>query len=56
MSIFTNLFKARNKSPNRIVGNAYRSFLENSTPGKLVTERVVMQMTDVYSCMRILVF
>ena len=53
MSIFSGLFKSRDKPQNRTVGSSYR-FLFVATSGKTVTERSAMQMTAVYSCMRIL--
>ena len=54
MSIFTNLFHSRDKPTNRTPGSAYRFFLGGTTSGKVVTERTAMQMTAVYSCVRIL--
>lgn len=36
------------------VGSSFSFFLGNSTSGKVVTERSAMQMTAVYSCVRIL--
>ena len=38
----------------RTSGSAYSFFLGNSTSGKRVNERTAMQMTAVYSCVRIL--
>ena len=54
MSIFTGLFRSRDKPQNRTAGSSYSFFLGNSTAGKAVTERSAMQMTAVYSCVRIL--
>lgn len=54
MSIFSGLFHSRDKPKNTTSGSAYRFFLGNSTSGKTVTERSAMQMTAVYSCVRIL--
>ncbi len=54
MSMFSGLFKARDKPTNRTAGSSYTFFLGNSTSGKPVTERSAMQMTAVYSCVRIL--
>ena len=54
MSIFSKIFKARDKPQNRTAGSAYSFFLGGSTAGKTVTERSAMQMTAVYSCVRIL--
>ena len=54
MGILSGLFKARDKPQNRTSGSAYSFFLGNSTSGKKVSERSAMQMTAVYSCVRIL--
>ena len=54
MSIFSGLFKSRDKPTNRTPGSAYSFFLGGTTSGKAVTERTAMQMTAVYSCVRIL--
>lgn len=54
MGILSGLFKSRDKPTNRTAGSAYNFFLGSSTAGKLVTERTAMQMTAVYSCVRIL--
>lgn len=54
MSILNGIFKARDKPSNATSGSAYRFFLGGSTSGKPVTERTAMQMTAVYSCVRIL--
>ena len=53
-SIFTSIFKARDKPKNSTVGSTYRAYFGGSTSGKSVTERSAMQMTAVYSCVRIL--
>lgn len=52
--IFAGLFKSRDKPQNRVVENNYAFFMGGTTSGKTVTERSVMQMTAVYSCVRIL--
>lgn len=44
----------RNKPTNATAGSGYRFLFGNSTSGKNVTERSAMQMTAVYSCVRIL--
>ena len=49
MSIFSGLFKSRDKPKNSIAGIAYRFYMGSSTAGKNVTERSAMQMTAVYS-------
>lgn len=54
MSIFSGLFKSRDKPQNRMAGSNYAFFLGGTTSGKAVTERSAMQMTAVYSCVRIL--
>ena len=53
MNIFQ-VFKSRDKPQNRTPGSSYAFFLGGSTSGKAVTERSAMQMTAVYSCVRIL--
>ena len=54
MGIFSGLFKSRDKPINRTAGSSYSFFLGGTTSGKAVTERSAMQMTAVYSCVRIL--
>lgn len=54
MGIFSGLFKSRDKPENRTVGSGYTFFVGGTTSGKTVTERSAMQMTAVYSCVRIL--
>ncbi len=54
MSILTGLFKSRDKPINSTTGSAYRFFFGGTTAGKPVNERSSMQMTAVYSCVRIL--
>ena len=54
MSIFSGLFRSRDKPQNRTAGSAYTFFAGSSTAGKSVTERSAMQMTAVYACVRIL--
>jgi HK97 family phage portal protein len=54
MSIFSGLFRSRDKPTNATSGSSYRFFMGGSTSGKNVTERSAMQMTAVYSCVRIL--
>ena len=54
MGIFSGLFRTRDKPTNATSGSAYRFFLGGTTSGKAVTERSAMQMTAVYSCVRIL--
>lgn len=54
MGIFDTFFKSRDKPENRTSGSAYSFFFGSSTAGKRVNERSAMQMTAVYSCVRIL--
>lgn len=54
MGLFSGLFNSRDKPENRTAGSAYSFFLGASTSGKRVNERSAMQMTAVYSCVRIL--
>ena len=54
MSIFTGLFRSRDKPQNRTAGSNYSFFMGGSASGKQVNERTSMQMTAVYSCVRIL--
>ena len=54
MGNLSGLFRSRDKPQNRTAGSAYTFFMGGSTAGKSVTERSAMQMTAVYSCVRIL--
>ena len=54
MSIFSGLFRSRDKPKNRTSGSAYTFYTGRTTAGKAVTQRSAMQMTAVYSCVRIL--
>ena len=54
MGLFSGLFRSRDAPKNSTAGSAYRFFLGGSTSGKQVNERSAMQMTAVYSCVRIL--
>ena len=54
MSLFSGLFKSMDKPQNRTAGSNYAFFMGGTTSGKTVTERSAMQMTAVYSCVRIL--
>jgi HK97 family phage portal protein len=54
MGIFSGLFKSRDKPQNSTAGSAYAFYMGGTTSGKAVTERSAMQMTAVYSCVRIL--
>ena len=54
MSFLSSIFRSRDKPTDSTSGSAYRFFLGGTTSGKTVTERSAMQMTAVYSCVRIL--
>lgn len=54
MNYFMKLFKSRDNPKNRINGSSYSFFMGGSSSGNRVTERSAMQMTAVYSCVRIL--
>ena len=54
MGLLSGLFRTRDTPKNSTAGSAYRFFLGTSASGKNVNERSAMQMTAVYSCVRIL--
>ena len=54
MGILSGLFRSRDAPKDSTVGSAYRFFMGGSSSGKQVNERSAMQMTAVYSCVRIL--
>lgn len=54
MGILQGIFKSRDKPQNATSGSAYRFFIGGSSSGKNVNVRSAMQMTAVYSCVRIL--
>ena len=54
MGIFSGLFRSRDKPQNRTPGSSYTFFMGGTSSGKAVTECSAMQMTAVYSCVRIL--
>lgn len=56
MGLINKLFKSRDhpKIENRTVGSSYSFYMGGSSAGKNVNERSAMQMTAVYSCVRIL--
>ena len=43
MSIFSGLFRSRDKPQNRTAGSGYSFFFGGTTAGKAVTERSAMQ-------------
>lgn len=54
MRNLSTLFHSRDKPTNRTAGASYSFFMGGSSAGKNVNERSAMQMTAVYSCVRIL--
>ena len=54
MSIFSGLFHSRDKPQNSLNGGRYFFLYGHTTAGKNVNEMSAMQMTAVYSCVRIL--
>ncbi len=54
MGIFSSIFRSRVSPRDRTSGSAYSFYFGGTTSGKAVTERSAMQMTAVYSCVRIL--
>jgi len=54
MGIISGLFKSRDKPSNRTNGSSYSFLMGGSSSGRRVNERSAMQMTAVYSCVRIL--
>ena len=54
MGILSALFRSRDKPKNSTVGSGYSFFFGGTTSGKRVNEMSAMQMTAVYSCVRIL--
>lgn len=54
MGRFKGLFHSRDKPQDRTVGSSYSFFFGGTTSGKPVNEHTAMQMTAVYSCVRIL--
>ncbi len=54
MGIFSGLFRSRDKPQNSLIGSRYDFFFGGTSSGKAVNEHTAMQMTAVYSCVRIL--
>lgn len=54
MSLLKGIFHSRDKPRNSTSGSGYRYYVGKSTSGKMVTQRSAMQVTAVYSCVRIL--
>ena len=54
MGFLSGIFHSRDAPQNRTAGSAYSFFMGSASSGKRVNERTSMQMTAVYSCVRIL--
>ncbi|MCM1166436.1 MAG: phage portal protein [Lachnospiraceae bacterium] len=54
MGFFSKLFRSRDRPENSTSGSAYAFYFGGTTSGKRVNERTAMQMTAVYSCVRVL--
>ena len=54
MSIFTGLFKSRDKPTNSYDSPSYTYFFGRSNAGKRVTDRTALQHIAVYACVRVL--
>lgn len=54
MGFLSGLFHSRDKPTNSINSSTYRFLFGGSNSGKVVNERSAMQMTAVYTCVRIL--
>ncbi|MDS1028932.1 phage portal protein [Bacillota bacterium LX-D] len=54
MSILSGIFKPRDKPKDTLSGSRYNFFFGSTSSGKPVNEHTAMQMTAVYSCVRIL--
>lgn len=54
MGFLSSIFRGRDAPTNRTAGSSYSFLLGFSSSGKHVTERSAMQMTAVYSCVRVL--
>ena len=54
MSLFSRIFRSRDAPKNATAGSGYSFMLGSSASGKAVNERSAMQITAVYSCVRIL--
>lgn len=54
MALFKRKAKARDKPQDKTAGSQYTFYMGGTVAGKAVTERSAMQMTAVYSCVRIL--
>lgn len=54
IGLFSSIFRSRDAPQNRTVGSGYTFYFGGTTSGKTVTERSAIQMTAVYSSVRIL--
>ncbi len=54
MGILEGIFKARDKPKDVLGSSRYSFFFGGTSAGKMINEHTAMQMTAVYSCVRIL--
>ena len=54
MGIISRIFRSRDAPRNATAGSGYNFMLGTATSGKALNERSSMQITAVYSCVRIL--
>lgn len=54
MSIFSKIFRSRDKPKDSTNGSGYRYYYGYSSTGKAVTEQSAMQISAVYACVRVL--
>jgi HK97 family phage portal protein len=54
MSIFSKMFRSRDKPTDSTNGSGYRYYFGGTTSGKTVNERSAMQISAVYACVRVL--
>ena len=54
MSIFSGLFKSRDKPQNSYDSPSYTYFFGRANSGKRVTDRTALQHIVVYACVRVL--
>lgn len=54
MSIFSRLFRARDKPTTNSLGSSFSFLFGGTTSGKIVNEHTALQVTAVYACVRLL--
>lgn len=54
MNIFKHLFHSRDKPKNALNGSGYNFYFGGSSSGKCVNERTSLQITAVYTCIRVI--